>query len=97
MTRRFIIVASALILIAAVVGGTIGRSRRFRHTVPTAGSVSYTEAADIEKDYNEAVAAITVEYAGDIDCQSDTWSHALAWRLHILQNEPVDDFTGFRA
>jgi len=72
MTRRFIIIASALILIAAVVGGTIGRSRRFRHTVPTAGSVSYTEAADIEKDYNEAVAAITVEYAGDIDYEKAT-------------------------
>jgi len=72
MTRRFIIIASALILIAAVVGGTIGRSRRFRHTVPTAGSVSYTETADIEKDYNEAVAAITVEYAGDIDYEKAT-------------------------
>jgi carboxyl-terminal processing protease len=72
MTKRFIIVAGALILIAAVVGGTIGRSRRFRHTVPTAGAVSYTEAADIEKDYNEAVAAITVEYAGDIDYEKAT-------------------------
>jgi carboxyl-terminal processing protease len=73
MTRRFIIIASALILITAVVGGTIGRSRRFRHTVPpTGGSVSYTEADDIEKDYNEAVAAITVEYAGDIDYEKAT-------------------------
>ncbi|HEY6231707.1 MAG TPA: S41 family peptidase [Pyrinomonadaceae bacterium] len=73
MNRRFLIIASALILITAVVGGTIGRSRRFRHTVPApAGSVSYTEAADIEKDYNEAVAAITVEYAGDIDYEKAT-------------------------
>ena len=72
MTRRFIIIASALILITAVVGGTIGRSRRFRHTVPAAGSAPYTEADDIEKDYNEAVAAITVEYAGDIDYEKAT-------------------------
>jgi carboxyl-terminal processing protease len=72
MTRRFIIVASALILIAAVVGGTIGRSRRFRHSVPPSGAVRYTEADDIEKDYNEAVAAITVEYAGDIDYEKAT-------------------------
>jgi carboxyl-terminal processing protease len=72
MTRRFIIIASALILITAVVGGTIGRSRRFRHTVPATGSAPYTEADDIEKDYNEAVAAITVEYAGDIDYEKAT-------------------------
>jgi carboxyl-terminal processing protease len=72
MTRRFIVIASALILIAAVVGGTIGRSRRFRHTVPAKGAVSHTEAADIEKDYNEAIAAISVEYAGDIDYEKAT-------------------------
>lgn len=72
MTRRFIIIASALILIAAVVGGTIGRSRRFRHSAPATGVVSVTETDDIEKDYNEAVAAISVEYAGDIDYEKAT-------------------------
>ena len=60
MSRRFFVIASALILIAAVVGGTIGRSRRFRHSVPVKGAVSYTEVGDIEKDYNEAIAAISV-------------------------------------
>jgi len=72
MTKRFLIIASVLILIAAVVGGTIGRSRRFRHSVPANGVVSYTEADDIEKDYNEAIAAISVEYAGDIDYEKAT-------------------------
>ena len=72
MTRRFIIIGSAIILIAAVVGGTIGRSRRFRHSAPASGAVSYTEADDIEKDYNEAVAAISNEYAGDIDYEKAT-------------------------
>jgi len=72
MTTRFLIIASVLILIAAVVGGTIGRSRRFRHSVPANGVVSYTEADDIEKDYNEAIAAISVEYAGDIDYEKAT-------------------------
>jgi carboxyl-terminal processing protease len=72
MTRRFIIIACVLILIAAVVGGTIGRSRRFRHTIPPNGAVSYTEADDIEKDYNEAIATISVEYAGDIDYEKAT-------------------------
>ena len=72
MSRRFIIFAGAIILIAAVVGGTIGSSRRFRRPVPVTGSVSYTEADDIEKDYNEAVAAISAEYAGDIDYEKAT-------------------------
>jgi len=72
MTRRFMLIASALVLIAAVVGGTIGRSRRFRHSVPTNGAVSYAEADDIEKDYNEAISAISMEYAGDIDYEKAT-------------------------
>ncbi len=73
MSRRFFIFASALILIGALVGGTIGRSRRFRHSVPTTGSiVSNTDADDIEKDYNEAVTAISSEYAGNIDYEKAT-------------------------
>src|SRR5882672_1375874 len=72
MTKRFIILGSAIILIAAVVGGTIGRSRRFRYSVPTNGAVSHAEAGDIEKDYNEAIAAISEEYAGDIDYEKAT-------------------------
>lgn len=72
MTRRFLIFASVLILIAAVVGGTIGRSRRFRHSVPATGAASYAEADDIEKDYNEAVSAISDQYAGEIDYEKAT-------------------------
>ena len=66
------LIACALVLIAAVVGGTIGRSRRFRHSVPSNGAVSHAEAGDIEKDYNEAIAAISEEYAGDIDYEKAT-------------------------
>jgi carboxyl-terminal processing protease len=73
MSKQFIIISCAVILIAALVGGTIGRSRRFRHSVPTKGvTTSYTEADDIEKDYNEAVSAISVQYAGDIDYEKAT-------------------------
>ena len=59
MTRRFAIIASAVVLIAALVGGTIGRSQRFRHSNPASGVVSSTQADDIEKDYNEAIEAIS--------------------------------------
>jgi carboxyl-terminal processing protease len=72
MSKRFLIIAGALILIGAIVGGTIGRSRRFRHSVPVAGSAPSTQADDIERDYNEAVTAISVEYAGDIDYEKAT-------------------------
>lgn len=57
---------------AAVVGGTIGRSRRFGRTVPAKGVVSHTQADDIEKDYNEAVETISDGYAGDIDYERAT-------------------------
>src|SRR3990172_5166063 len=72
MTRRFVLLASAVILITALVGGTIGRSRRFRRSVPTNGVTVYTEAYDIEKDYNEAVSEISSNYAGDIDYEKAT-------------------------
>jgi carboxyl-terminal processing protease len=95
MTRRFIIIGSAFILIAAVVGGTIGRSRRFRHSVPATGVVSYTEADDIEKDYNEAIAAISMEYAGDIDYEKATQA-AIQGMLSTLDPHsmyfPYNDF-----
>src|ERR1044072_1193990 len=72
MNRRFFIIASVLILITSAVGGTIGRSWRFRHSAPSNGAVSVTQADDIEKDYNEAVDAVSVEYAGDIDYEKAT-------------------------
>jgi carboxyl-terminal processing protease len=72
MSKRFIIGGGAVILIAALVGGTIGRSIRFRSSVPAKGLVSYTEADDIERDYKEAVEAISDGYAGDIDYEKAT-------------------------
>jgi carboxyl-terminal processing protease len=72
MSKRFIITGGAVILIAALVGGTIGRSIRFRNSVAAKGAVSYTEAVDIEGDYKEAVDAISDGYAGDIDYEKAT-------------------------
>src|SRR5215210_254526 len=73
MSKRFSIIAGAVILITALVGGTIGRSIRFRNSVPAKGAVvSYTEAYDIERDYKEAVETITDGYAGDIDYEKAT-------------------------
>src|SRR3989454_1453898 len=72
MTRRFLIIASAIILIGALVGGTIGRSKRFRRSVPGNGVTTNTEADDIEKDYNEALSEISSSYAGEIDYEKAT-------------------------
>ncbi len=67
MSKRFLITACAVILIAAVVGGTIGSSRRTRRNVP-----ANTQANEIEKDYNEAINTISDGYAGDIDYEKAT-------------------------
>ena len=67
MSKRFLIIASAIILIAAVVGGTIGSSRRTRRNVP-----ANTLVDDIEKDYDEAIHTISDGYAGDIDYEKAT-------------------------
>ncbi|HVQ39207.1 MAG TPA: S41 family peptidase, partial [Pyrinomonadaceae bacterium] len=73
MSKTFSIIGGVVVLIAALVGGTIGRSIRFRNSVPPKGQVvSYTEADDIERDYKEAVDLISEGYAGDIDYEKAT-------------------------
>src|SRR5688572_14074999 len=67
MSRRFLIIASVIILIAAVVGGTIGSSRRTRRNIP-----ANTLVDEIEKDYDEAIHTISDGYAGDIDYEKAT-------------------------
>jgi carboxyl-terminal processing protease len=72
MSRRFIITASAIIMIAALVGGTIGRSRKFRYSAPTNSAAARTESDDIEKDFNEALSSISDSYAGNVDYEKAT-------------------------
>jgi carboxyl-terminal processing protease len=72
MSKRFLIIGGAVVLITALVGGTIGRSIRFRNSVAPKGVVSYTQADDIESDYKEAVDVISEGYAGDIDYEKAT-------------------------
>jgi carboxyl-terminal processing protease len=72
MAKRFVFIAGVIILVAAVVGGTIGSSRRLRRSVSVGGSVPDRPAEEIEKDYNEAVSTISSSYAGDIDYERAT-------------------------
>jgi len=72
MGKKFTIVATAVVLIAAVFGGTIGSSRIFHHAVARSDGTLYRTVEDIERDYNEAVGTITSSYAGEIDYEKAT-------------------------
>jgi carboxyl-terminal processing protease len=72
MAKRLIVIAGVIILVAAVVGGTIGSSRRLRRSVSVGGSTADRPAEEIEKDYNEAVSTISSSYAGEIDYEKAT-------------------------
>ena len=69
MTRRFIIVAGAIVLLATLAGGA---SKHLRRTKSSAGVALYTAADDIENDYNEAISTVSANYAGDIDYEKAT-------------------------
>ena len=72
MAKRFIIIAGAFVLIAAVVGGTIGSSKRLRRTVSIGGPITDRPAEEIEKDYNEAISTVSSNYVGEIDYEKAT-------------------------
>ncbi|HYE64832.1 MAG TPA: S41 family peptidase [Pyrinomonadaceae bacterium] len=70
MTGKFGIVAIAVILAAALVGGAIGGATTRRH-VPAKGADAL--AADrLEGDYSEAIQTISSNYAGEIDYEKAT-------------------------
>ena len=71
--RKFVITAGFLILVAAILGGTIGNERRFSSLTSIGGAKnSYRVADEIERDYNEAISTITSNYSGDIDHEKAT-------------------------
>ncbi|HEX6047259.1 MAG TPA: S41 family peptidase [Pyrinomonadaceae bacterium] len=72
VTRKFTLMALAVIVVAAIVGGTIGTAERLGGLTSAASKNSYRVADEIENDYNEAVATITSNYSGDIDHEKAT-------------------------
>ncbi len=70
--NKFTITALAVILGAAVFGGTIGNSRKLGSFTSNNAKNSYRVADEIEKDYNEAISTITRNYSGDIDHEKAT-------------------------
>lgn len=69
MTKKFVIVAASIVLLATIAGGA---SKRLRRTKTTAGVPLYTIADDIESDYNDALNAVKKNYAGDVDFEKAT-------------------------
>jgi carboxyl-terminal processing protease len=72
MAKRFLFIAGVLIVVTAVLGGTLGTSKRLRRTVAIGGPVSDRPAEEIEKDYNEAVTTVSANYVGEIDYEKAT-------------------------
>jgi carboxyl-terminal processing protease len=72
ISKKFTLTAAAIIVIAAVFGGTVGSARRFSRLTSAGTANSYRVADEIEKDYNEAISTITTNYSGDIDYEKAT-------------------------
>jgi carboxyl-terminal processing protease len=72
ITRRFAVTAAAVVLVAAIVGGTIGSARRFGSLTSIGTNNAYRITDEIENDYNEAVATIAANYSGEIDHEKAT-------------------------
>lgn len=72
INKKFAITAIAVVIVAAIIGGTIGTGRNLGSLTSGNSKSSLRVVDDIEKDYNEAVATITSNYSGDIDHEKAT-------------------------
>ena len=72
INKKFVLAAIGVILLAAIIGGTIGSGRNFASLTSAASKNSFRVADEIEKDYNEAINTITRNYSGDIDHEKAT-------------------------
>ena len=93
MTRKFIIIAGAVILLATLAGGA---SKHVRRTNSPAGTALYTAADDIENDYNEAISTVSVNYAGDIDYERVTQSAIQGMLATLDPHSAYFSFAEFR-
>jgi carboxyl-terminal processing protease len=70
MTRKFGIVALAVIILATIAGGMADLVRK--RTSTTRGTNKVIASHDVTEDYQEALKVIGVEYAGDVDYERAT-------------------------
>jgi len=94
--KRILGFAAAVVLLAAIFGGTVGNSRKFS-SLTTSGNInSYRVADEIEKDYNEAVSTITGNYSGDIDYEKATQAAIQGMLSTLDPHSAYFPFTEFR-
>jgi len=95
MSKRFFIFSSSVILVAALVGGGIGRSHRFRWSTQPAVAHSIAQAEEIKQGYTNALTEISQNYAGEIDYEKATQA-AIQGMLSTLDPHsvyfPYNDF-----
>ena len=95
MSKRFFIFSSSVILVAALVGGGIGRSHRFRWSTQPAVADSIAQAEEIKQGYTNALTEISENYAGEIDYEKATQA-AIQGMLSTLDPHsvyfPYNDF-----
>ena len=72
LSKKFVVIAAVVVVLAAVFGGTIGSARKFSGLNATGKTNPYRVVDDIEKDYNEAISTITSNYSGEIDHEKAT-------------------------
>jgi carboxyl-terminal processing protease len=84
MNKRFIAIASLVVLACAVMGGLQSSARRSRRP-PTDQSLNAASATaeNIENDYSEAVNTVSQNYAGEIDYEKATQA-AIQGMLYTL-------------
>jgi carboxyl-terminal processing protease len=72
VTKKFTVTAAAVIVAAAIFGGTLGSTQKLGALTSGSAKNAYQVVDGIEKDYNEAVSTITDNYSGDIDHEKAT-------------------------
>jgi carboxyl-terminal processing protease len=72
LNSKFFWIATIVIVVGAIFGGTIGSGRKLSGLTSSGAKNSYKVADEIEKDYNEAVATVTANYSGEIDHEKAT-------------------------
>ena len=74
MSKKFGIVAAAVIIVATVIGGTIGgaATRNRRVLSPQKTNAKAAAVDNIEGDYRAAIEMVSANYAGDIDYEKAT-------------------------
>ncbi|HMF58192.1 MAG TPA: S41 family peptidase [Pyrinomonadaceae bacterium] len=72
MKKKFVAIAILIILASTIVGGFAGRGQQRRAYVPKQAGKPDTTVSSVESSYDEAMALVSNNYAGDVDYERAT-------------------------